>query len=442
MKRLIIIVSIVLGLCATNALATGGWTLLVGELNIPRNGLTGEALDGYIYAICGGNASNNWGTNVVEKYNPSTDTWEYDCSTGVVAARHSLSSDVVDGCIYAIAGHYINSRSENDIFCGTCPPSSGAAVYARSGPGVAAYNGELYVFGGNHRSTILSRFDIYDPITNTWSYGGEMPAAAEPWRAVTLNCKIYLTAGGHVDPKNKKVWCYDPVADTWDTSIPLMNVARSCCELQTVNGRIYAIGGANYSDGYLSSVESWAPGEASWRMEPSLNVARYQFASAVLGTDIYVFGGSGDLGDLASTEVLRTVVLVDIDVKPQSCPNPLNVKSQGVLPVAVLGSEGFDVGMIDVASIRLADVAPIRSNYGDVAAPVMDGDECECTTEDPDIYTDLSLKFETEDIVNALGEVVDGEELVLTLTGALLDGTPIEGEDCIVIRAKSQSGRK
>ena len=122
-----------------------------------------------------------------------------------------------------------------------------------------------------------------------------------------------------------------------------------------------------------------------------------------------------------------------IDIKPGSCPNPLNVESKGVLPVAILGSADFDVHDIDVASIRLADVAPIRSSLEDVATPV-DGDECECTTEAGDGIDDLTLKFKTQEIISALGEVVNGETLVLTLTGELLDGTPIEGADCIRVK--------
>ena len=127
------------------------------------------------------------------------------------------------------------------------------------------------------------------------------------------------------------------------------------------------------------------------------------------------------------------VITVDIDIKPQSCPNPLNVNNNGLLPVAILGSAELDVTTIDVASIRLADVAPIRSSFEDVAAPI-DGEECECTTEGPDGYLDLTLKFGVEDIADALGEVVDGEVLALTLTGELSDGMAIEGADCIRVK--------
>jgi len=125
-----------------------------------------------------------------------------------------------------------------------------------------------------------------------------------------------------------------------------------------------------------------------------------------------------------------------IDIKPGSCPNPLNVKSRGVLPVAILGSEDFDVYSIDIASIRLAGVAPIRSSYEDVTTPVSEANECECSTEGPDGFLDLTLKFEIQRIVDAIGEVDHGDELVLELTGVLLDETLIEGSDCVIIRGK------
>lgn len=127
---------------------------------------------------------------------------------------------------------------------------------------------------------------------------------------------------------------------------------------------------------------------------------------------------------------------VAVDIKPGTCRNPLNLGSGGVLPVAVLGNDDFDISTIDVASIRLAGVAPIRSSLEDVATPVIDASECECTEEGPDGHADLTLKFKTQQIVNSLGEPGDGETLVLTLTGVLTDGTPIEGTDCIVVVGK------
>lgn len=152
-----------------------------------------------------------------------------------------------------------------------------------------------------------------------------------------------------------------------------------------------------------------------------LPLETYNFDDMVYSTETLAFG-------------------VEIDIKPGSCPNPLNVESKGVLPIAVLGTEGFSVFEIDLASIRLHGVAPIRSGYEDVSTPVWDAlDECACTEEAPDGFVDLTLKFDTQEVVEALGPVADGEELELILTCELIDGTPLQGSDCIRIIKKGKN---
>lgn len=131
---------------------------------------------------------------------------------------------------------------------------------------------------------------------------------------------------------------------------------------------------------------------------------------------------------------------VAVDIKPDSCPNPVNVRSKGVLPVAILGSANLDVTTIDVDSIELAGVSPVRSRVADVATPAADNfDGCECATEGPDGFADLTLKFKTQDIVETLGRVNHGEVVILELTGALFDGTEIRGDNCITIRGKAKT---
>jgi len=64
-----------------------------------------------------------------------------------------------------------------------------------------------------------------------------------------------------------------------------------------------------------------------------------------------------------------------------------------------------------------------------------------CTTEGPDGYMDLTLKFDTQEIVSALGEVSDGQVLVLHLASNLKEefgGLPIVGEDVVVILKKGK----
>jgi hypothetical protein len=137
------------------------------------------------------------------------------------------------------------------------------------------------------------------------------------------------------------------------------------------------------------------------------------------------------------------VIEAPVDIKPQSCPNPLNVKARGVLPVAILGTADFDVTKIDPDSIKLEGVSPLRSALEDVATPyepfLGKKEATDCTDEGADGYLDLTLKFDQQAIVEALGDVNDGEVRVLRLSGNLkpeFGGTPIIGEDVVVVLKK------
>ncbi|NIM99337.1 MAG: hypothetical protein GTO24_15060 [candidate division Zixibacteria bacterium] len=138
---------------------------------------------------------------------------------------------------------------------------------------------------------------------------------------------------------------------------------------------------------------------------------------------------------------------VFVDIKPGSCPNPLNVRSKGVLPVAVLGNEDFDVTTIDPAGVRLEGVAPIRWSYEDVATP-FEGEPEACHDLNGDGYMDLTLKFDVPELVGTLAlNQLAGETILLQLTGILTDeygGAPIVGEDPIRLlnRGKNVSSGK
>jgi hypothetical protein len=135
-------------------------------------------------------------------------------------------------------------------------------------------------------------------------------------------------------------------------------------------------------------------------------------------------------------------VEVHVDIKPMSCPNPLNVdmndKSKGVLPVAILGTPDFDVNEVDISTVELEGVPAIADKYlmEDVSTPfngVLINDCYDCTEDGPDGFMDIVLYFSRRDIVTALGSVENRECLFPTLTGELFDGTPIVGSDSLRI---------
>ncbi len=191
-----------------------------------------------------------------------------------------------------------------------------------------------------------------------------------------------------------------------------------------------------------------------------------------IGTDVYTHGPTPPpdgnvrtLSVLAPAGLIRTASLVfinpdngtgidnitfatatdavTIDIKPQSCPNLINVKGRGVLQVAILGTPTLDVNNIDLNNVYLEGLQPRRSYFRDVSTPFSNGgaDPClNCTEEGPDGELDLVLKFDKREIVAALGEVGDGDCVELILTGELLDppGTPISGSGHVLIKKKGK----
>jgi hypothetical protein len=125
---------------------------------------------------------------------------------------------------------------------------------------------------------------------------------------------------------------------------------------------------------------------------------------------------------------------VYVDIKPGSCPNPINTNSKGVLPVAICGTPDFDVTDIKPETIRLGYfVTPIRWAYEDLATPFM-GELCDCHELTGDGIMDLTLKFKIQDVVGSWDFFADGEITQVHITGELYDGTPFEGQDCVRIK--------
>jgi hypothetical protein len=109
------------------------------------------------------------------------------------------------------------------------------------------------------------------------------------------------------------------------------------------------------------------------------------------------------------------VLEVAVDVKPGSEDNAINPGSIGLIPVALLGSEAFDVRKLRLdGSLRMGTQGiRIRS-----AQP-----QCSVSRVNADAIDDLVCHFE-----NASSNWTSGQ-LDATVTGQLFDGTPIEGSD-------------
>jgi probable HAF family extracellular repeat protein len=149
--------------------------------------------------------------------------------------------------------------------------------------------------------------------------------------------------------------------------------------------------------------------------------------------------GHGTINGEGHAFLLTPISDVNIDIIPKACPNECPIKGGSAVEVAILGTLDFDVNDIDIASVRLEGVAPTRSSLKDKSTPLVTfPTDCECTSDGKDGEIDLCLKFDKKAIISALGGVNVDQEYPLTLSGSLNDGTPIEGQDCIVFVKKGK----
>jgi len=258
---------------------------------------------------------------------------------------------------------------------------------------------------------------------------------------------------------------------TWDMGMPVSGVRVYPCQdhgpYTGPNSEFdeYRVWGSNDMSSWVEATQIALYCDDITNVRTHDGVKDYEFATPYRYCKITSWIDSDF--ELDAVEVLEAPSeKVNLDIKPQSCPNPLNVrapkdylwteadessmaakarpdgpqKAKAVLPVAILGTADFDVADIDPTTVMLEGVPALRWNIEDVSTPVgEEAEECECTTDGADGYADLTLKFDKSLIVEALGEVYNGDTVSLTMTGELSDGAAIEGTDCVVIRGGDES---
>lgn len=184
---------------------TDTWTD-VADLPIPLGTHSMAALNGKLYVMGGANAPVGGGPMRMMVYDPPTDTWEFRNAPLLPTGREHLA--------------------------------------------VVAAEGKLYVLGGRiQQSSNLAIVEIYDPQTNTWERGPDMPTATSGFTAAYLDGKIHV-AGGE-DLGVSKTFNQHEVLDlktmTWE-KWPNLPGARHGLTSQVVNGQWIVIGGGPVAD--------------------------------------------------------------------------------------------------------------------------------------------------------------------------------------------------
>ena len=180
---------------------------------------------------------------------------------------------------------------------------------ARVGHGVVSCNDKIYVIGGYNNSGFLDTVEAYDPISDHWVTKTPMPYGRAEFGICAVGNEIYVIGGcntlqGKNDstyPANKlnSVIVYDTLSDSWSfkTQMPTPRISLA---LGVVNGKIYAIGGADlqwndccfYFYKALDTNEIYDPINDSWETLSPMITPRHHVGVAVINDKIFVCGGN------------------------------------------------------------------------------------------------------------------------------------------------------
>jgi N-acetylneuraminic acid mutarotase len=132
----------------------------------------------------------------------------------------------------------------------------------------------------------------------TWIQKADMPTGRMYLSTSTVNGKIYAIGGapmgaqGGLQAGVSTVEEYDPATDTWTTKAD-MPTARFGLSTSVFNGRIYAFGGAlDRPQEPFSTVEEYDPATDTWTTKADMPKGKMNFSTSAVDGKIYVIGGS------------------------------------------------------------------------------------------------------------------------------------------------------
>ncbi|MFZ2096334.1 MAG: kelch repeat-containing protein [Anaerolineales bacterium] len=287
------------------------WFQLPG-LPTPRWGLAVTNYESQIYAIGGETLQGI--SNVVEKYDPQTNTWSNlsDKSTAVT----DINSVAFGGLIYVPGGKLTTGMptDRNEIY----DPNSDQWSLGKSLPkplsayALTVYEGRMYLFGGWDGKRVINNAYVFDFRENTWSEIPSMPTARSYAGAVVVGGKIYVIGGydGNQALAVNEVYLPDFSGDgsPW-VQAPALPSGRYGMGITNLADIIFILGGIGATDN-LSTI-ALSSGDQNWGQLQSPLHSDWSFLNAVtVGTRLYVLGGKTDAGlstDMWSYQAIFTI---------------------------------------------------------------------------------------------------------------------------------------
>ena len=198
--------------------------------------------------------------------------------------------------------------------------TTGTVTYSANNSSVSRYtgstsvtlaNGKVLVFGKADYDSAIT--DIYDPTTNRFTQVGNMNQSRGLVAGVRLqNGKVFVAGGffhtGLQWSARSTAELFDPVTNTWSYTGTMSTSRRHHFTIKLADGRVMIGGGTSASGSALTSAEIYDPATETFTLTATIPDGRYGASAALLPNgNVIVFGGYGNNTYLKSAMVYDVV---------------------------------------------------------------------------------------------------------------------------------------
>ncbi len=357
MKKVLILI-----ITLSTIMAAQSWVTL---RNMPYPVVGGQAVvvDSMIYILGGFSEQDGSNVNLIQQYNPTTDTWK-SVGNMIVPRSYFVAGNYHNNIVYfGGVNNMMQNTSSLELWDRKSSPSkigSNQIFYRIYATGIFAGD-NIFLFGGSMlgNGSYLNEYNIpSSSVIYRYNNDSLIPGVPIMQMSAILGGNIYIFGGISGGPEGlpqSSIMKFDTTLKTFSSLQVHLDKPRAGGVSVGLGNKIYIIGGFHDDKNPLSSVKILNfsnDSTASIIDGPEMNFARIQPMAVNYNGSIYVFGGADENNQPVST-VEKLDVITSIPKTPSQIasgfklennyPNPFNPSTQISFTIAKTSHVSLDV---------------------------------------------------------------------------------------------------
>ncbi|WP_454085394.1 malectin domain-containing carbohydrate-binding protein [Georgenia sp. Marseille-Q6866] len=292
-----------------------------------------------LYLTTGSHAVTNWTGRFADR-------WESGPPLPVSIGE--VAGGIIGKSLYMI-GESNKATAALDLSTGTWRSNLAVRPFQGHHHAAEVVDDRLFLIGGLGGGS-AGKVQIYNPATNTWTLGADMPFAAGSSSTAVINGKIYAAGGIIGSSTTTRSAVYDPATNSW-TEIAPMPQGRNHAASTTDGSKLYVAGGrgpgsgdANVVANGFDNLQVYEPATNTWRSSstPGSGLAPLPQARGGMGKavwydgEMYVIGGETQNGAGATAQrVYNRVDIYNPSTNTWRLGTPMPTARHGIFPLLV-----------------------------------------------------------------------------------------------------------